>query len=290
MQQQEQRAPAVSALRAIEARVAGRQHGPISRLVSPDDWGERLKPFIFLDFFNAEIEPGFGFGMHPHSGIATLTWQPGSDVRYQDTTGKNGILQAGGLEWMNAGGGAWHQGSLLGQGRVTGFQLWVPMPPGIEDGPSFGQYVAPDEVPDVQIPGGSVKVLLGSMEDGAAVHSSPITSHHDMNYFVVGLEAGAVWRYSPPQAHDVAWIFAFEGAAILQGENARGELLVLGNSGDIEIAATGEPTRVLLGTAKHYTHPLVMGPSSVHSNANSLARGAEQIQALRVNLVAQGLL
>ncbi|WP_370694565.1 pirin family protein, partial [Klebsiella pneumoniae] len=74
--------------------------------------GERLKPFIFLDFFDAEIEPGFGFGMHPHSGIATLTWQPGSDVAYQDTTGQRGILRAGGLEWMNAGGGAWHQGHL----------------------------------------------------------------------------------------------------------------------------------------------------------------------------------
>ena len=115
-------------LRHITARLRGVQHGPISRLISPDGWGEQLKPFIFLDFFNAEIEPGFGFAMHPHSGIATLTWQPGSDVKYQDTTGKNGVLKAGGLEWMNAGGGAWHQGSLLGRGEVIGFQLWLPMP------------------------------------------------------------------------------------------------------------------------------------------------------------------
>ena len=61
----------VNALRSIERRVAGEQHGPIARLISPGDLGERLKPFIFLDFFDADIEPGFGFGMHPHSGIAT---------------------------------------------------------------------------------------------------------------------------------------------------------------------------------------------------------------------------
>ncbi len=281
-------APEIGALRSIEARVAGRQHGPISRLISPGDLGERLKPFIFLDFFNAEIGPGFGFGMHPHSGIATLTWQPGSDVRYRDTTGKTGVLKAGGLEWMNAGGGAWHQGSLLGHGRVTGFQLWVPMPPGIEDGPSFGQYVSPDEVLDEQIPGGSIKVLLGSMQDGDAVRRSPIESHHDMNYFVVTLEAGAVLRYSPPRAHDVAWAFGFEGAAVLQGEPSRGDLLVFGNSGAIEIGASGEPARVLLGTAKRYAHPLVLGPSSVHSNANSLARGAQRIQSLLEEITSKG--
>ena len=124
--------------RRIARRVAGEPHGAITRLISPSGLGEELKPFIFLDFFQASIEPGFGFGMHPHSGIATLTWQPGSDVQYEDTTGKNGILKAGGLEWMNAGGGAWHRGQMFGSGLVTGFQLWVPMPPGVEDAKPSG--------------------------------------------------------------------------------------------------------------------------------------------------------
>ena len=90
-------------LRTIVARVRGVQHGPISRLISPRRLGRSPKPFIFLDFFNVTIEPGFGFAMHPHSEIATLTWQPGNDVQYRDTTSKNGVLEAGGLEWMNAG-------------------------------------------------------------------------------------------------------------------------------------------------------------------------------------------
>jgi redox-sensitive bicupin YhaK (pirin superfamily) len=284
------RAPEASHLRSIEARVAGQQHGPIRRLISPGDWGERLKPFIFLDFFNAEIEPGFGFGMHPHSGIATLTWQPGSDVRYQDTTGQNGVLKAGGLEWMNAGGGAWHQGSLLGHGQVTGFQLWAPMPPGIEDGPSVGQYVAPDQVPEFQIPGGSIKVLLGSVHDGGVTRQSPITSHHDMDYFVLSLEAGAVWRYAPPAAHDVAWAFGFEGDPLIQGDLSRDSLVVFGESGAIEIEAADGAAKILIGTAKRYPYPLVLGRSSVHSNAHSLAKGVQRIQALRADLVSQGLL
>ena len=43
-------------LRPIIARARGQRHGPINRLISPDDLGDRLKPFIFLDFFDAEIE------------------------------------------------------------------------------------------------------------------------------------------------------------------------------------------------------------------------------------------
>jgi len=105
--------------------------------------------------------------MHPHSGIATLTWQPGCDVEYRDTTGQSGILKAGGLEWMNAGLGAWHQGRLLGSGAAIGFQLWVPMPPGVENAAPQGQYVAPADVPSRSIPGGTVTVLLGKLgQDG----------------------------------------------------------------------------------------------------------------------------
>ncbi|RYE88187.1 MAG: pirin family protein, partial [Myxococcales bacterium] len=35
-------------------RTRGRRHGPITRLVSPGDVGELIKPFVFLDFFSME--------------------------------------------------------------------------------------------------------------------------------------------------------------------------------------------------------------------------------------------
>ena len=151
-------------LRAIGSRKSAVSRGPIANLISPSDLGESLEPFVFLDFFSATITPGFGFEMHPHSEIATLTWQPGCDVQHTDTTHQAGILKAGGLEWMNAGSGAWHQGRLQASGPSLGFQLWVPMPLDIEDGSAFGQYVPPEKVPPLGIPGGDGKVLLGSLE------------------------------------------------------------------------------------------------------------------------------
>ena len=41
--------------RRIAFRTSGRQHGPITRLVSPSDVGELIKPFVFLD--HAEVAP-----------------------------------------------------------------------------------------------------------------------------------------------------------------------------------------------------------------------------------------
>jgi redox-sensitive bicupin YhaK (pirin superfamily) len=58
--------------RAISHRTRGRAHGPITRLMSPSDLGELLKPFVFLDLFEHGGAP-FNGPLHPHSGIATLT-------------------------------------------------------------------------------------------------------------------------------------------------------------------------------------------------------------------------
>lgn len=267
-------------LRTLLRRARGHAVGPITRLIDPTTLGEALKPFIFLDFFEAEIEPGFGFGWHPHSGIATLTWQPGTDVAYEDTTGQKGILKAGGLEWMNAGGGAWHQGHLLGRGRATGFQLWVAMPPGVEDGEASGQYVPPEDVPRLAIPGGEVRVLLGEFERDGRLAASPIDPHQRMNYMVVRLDAGASWRYSPPSDYDVAWAFVFDGNAMVQGEAAGREVLLFSPQGDIEIRALGNPAQVIVGTAVRHPHPLVIGPSSVHTTRASLDKGHQRIRAI----------
>ncbi len=59
--------------RQIVHRTRGRRHGPITRLMSPGDLGQILKPFVFLDLVDMGAETSFmGFGLHPHSGIATV--------------------------------------------------------------------------------------------------------------------------------------------------------------------------------------------------------------------------
>src|SRR5579863_6159351 len=69
----------------IARRTRGQNHGPITRLMSPSDFGQLLKPFVFLDLIDNHGKPFSGFGLHPHSGIATLTYVAEGSVRYEDT-------------------------------------------------------------------------------------------------------------------------------------------------------------------------------------------------------------
>ncbi len=71
----------------VARRTPGQNHGPITRLMSPSDFGRLLKPFVFLDLFETHGSPFTGFGLHPHSGIATLTYVAEGSVSYQDMNG-----------------------------------------------------------------------------------------------------------------------------------------------------------------------------------------------------------
>jgi redox-sensitive bicupin YhaK (pirin superfamily) len=106
----------------IQHRTRGKTHGPITRLVSPGDVGELIKPFVFLDWFDFDPKRSPGIGFHPHSGIATVTVVLEGQIR--ETSGTKGIVDTKGVEWMRAGGGVWHTaGGAAGTARVKGFQL-----------------------------------------------------------------------------------------------------------------------------------------------------------------------
>src|SRR5258705_2552762 len=113
--------------RRIAYRTKGHVGGPLTRLMSPGDLGELVKPFVFLDHFDFEGFRGTGDGgvVHPHSGIATHTTLLEGSLVYGDSTGKSGTLRAGSVEWMQAGGGVWHGGTVFPDKPLRGFQLWV---------------------------------------------------------------------------------------------------------------------------------------------------------------------
>jgi hypothetical protein len=130
--------------------------------MSPSDLGEILKPFVFLDLFDHEGPP-FEGPLHPHSGIATVTYVTEGAISYIDPANVRGVLPAGGVEWMQAGRGMWHGGGLDKAGRTRGFQLWLALPPALELGQTISIYQAPDEVPQ----SGPARVLLGAIGSGA---------------------------------------------------------------------------------------------------------------------------
>jgi len=185
-------------LRQIIHRSLGHSHGYITRLMSPGDLGKILKPFVFLDLFDNQGDTFPTFGLHPHSGLATLTYVAEGSVSYEDTNGATGILRAGGVEWMRAGKGVWHSGGAGDPGLTRGFQLWVALPPHLELGVSESIYQSAADIPQA----GPARLLLGH-HDGA---KSAIAAPSPINYLAVALKAGQGWRYQPPEGHTVLWL------------------------------------------------------------------------------------
>src|SRR5258706_9718291 len=103
----EQTSLAPASTRRIVYRTKGYGQGPITRLMSPGDLGELVKPFVFLDHFEFRPDAQMPGPVHPHSGLATHTTMLQGSLIYADSTNKAGLLQAGNVEWMQAGGGVW---------------------------------------------------------------------------------------------------------------------------------------------------------------------------------------
>ena len=268
--------------RGVALITSGRRHGPITRLASPSDIGELIKPFVFLDHAEVAPRPEPLFGIHPHSGIATLTVVLRGGLVYEDTTGKNGLVPTGGLEWMKAGNGVWHDGGPTPSEPLRAFQLWVALPPSEENASPESQYIPPDAVQH----DGPLRVILG--RHGRA--RSPIRAPAGINYFHVRLKDGARWRYAPPERHTVAWLAVDEGKLRLPEAIGEGQLAIFEESGAaIELKAEGD-TSFVLGSAIKHPYPLVLGYYSVHTSGAALAQGEAEINRIGQRLRAAGRL
>jgi redox-sensitive bicupin YhaK (pirin superfamily) len=268
--------------RAIVHRTRGETHGPITRLVSPSDLGEIIKPFVFLDLFAVPASREPIFGWHPHSGIATLTVLHQGAFSYEETTGRKGILSAGGVEWMRAGLGVWHTGSSAGEVTTKGFQLWIALPEQLEHAPAQSRYLSAEEVPAA----GSSRVILGAHAGASSVIPAP----EGINYLDVQLQAGERWSYRPPAGHDVAWLAVSQGEVRVGERVSAGELVVFEESAaDIAIQAESA-ARLVLGSAVKHPHELVTGRYSVHTSPAALRAGESEIRRIGGQLAAAGII
>ncbi len=275
-------AKAATQARRVTYRTRGHSHGPITRLVSPSDVGELIKPFVFLDYFEIDPKNMPPIGFHPHSGIATVTVVLEGQISYEETSGTKGIIDPGGVEWMRASGGVWHTGGVGGSARAKGFQLWVALPPEMENIASEARYLGREHFQSH----GPARVILGRLGEAASKVPAPPT----MNYLDVALAKGEKWRYDPPDTHTVAWVAVHRGKLATPEIVDKGELAVFEESnGALEFEAL-EDTGFILGSAVKHPHDLVLGNYSVHTSQPALDRGERKITEIGKRLRAEGRL
>jgi redox-sensitive bicupin YhaK (pirin superfamily) len=261
----------------------GHGHGGIVRLMSPSDLGERLKPFVFLDLFEIDGDTMGGMPVHPHSGIATVTVLAEGDLRYDDPEHGQGTIAYGAVEWMRASGGVWH-GQELSRGEtshVRGFQLWIALPPELENGPVENAYIEAQAMPQV----GPARVILGEL-DGKR---SPVNAPDGITYLLVTLGANEAWTYEPPVQQSAAFVAVASGMVDVGSTLRAGDMGVFDYHGAMHFQADASgPTTFVLGSAIPHPHDLVLGYYSVHSSEDALIRGEARIAELGALLPPAG--
>jgi len=171
---------------------------------------------------------------------------------------------------MRAIGADWHTGTPE-PGRVRALQLWVALPPELENEPFESRYVLPKDVPAE----GPVRVILGAYGD----LKSPIAAP-PMTYLAVRLKHGERWTYLPPKGHTVAWVAVHEGVLRATSDIPAGEIAVLEPSeAPISFIAEAD-TGFVLGAAAKHPHDLVLGNYSVHTSPEALVKGETEIRRM----------
>ena len=134
-------------------------------------------PFLMLDEFGSENKEDYiaGFPAHPHRGIETVTYMLAGDFEHKDSTGGEGRMTAGDVQWMKTGSGIIHsEMPAMKEGKLHGFQLWINMPAKLKMNKPDYIYIDSDKMQIHKDEEKKVKVISGKFENA----EGPIKGHN----------------------------------------------------------------------------------------------------------------
>ena len=167
-------------------------------------------PFLMLDEFGSENKDDYiaGFPPHPHRGIETVTYMLAGDFEHKDSTGGEGRMTAGDVQWMKTGSGIIHsEMPAMKEGKLHGFQLWINMPAKMKMSKPEYHYIDADQMAVHKDADKQIKVIAGKFEKA----QGPIKGHNvDPVYFDIELKKGKEFTYEIPSTHN-SFIYLIEG-------------------------------------------------------------------------------
>lgn len=227
---------------------------------------KNLDPFIMLDAFGTDEPADYigGFPPHPHRGFETVTYLLAGKMRHKDNQGNEGLIEAGGVQWMTAGRGIIHSEMPEQEdGLLMGFQLWVNLPADAKMTPPAYQEHPPESIPVENWPDGTIiKVIAGKTQKGT--QGIIQNDYVDPTYLDVQLVKSELFKQ--PLKHDeTAFIYLHEGQVEVGTQNPRilnaGQLGVFGSGDQVEIRSISDRSRFILVAGTPLNEPIAQrGP------------------------------
>lgn len=221
-----------------------------------------LDPFLLLDAFESDRPDDYigGFPDHPHRGFETVTYLLAGRMRHRDSSGNEGVIEPGGVQWMTAGRGIIHSEMPEQEnGLLQGFQLWVNLPASDKmRAPGYQEFPADKVVVEQHDNGTEVRVVAGTTNKGTA---GPVINEFVYpTYMDVTLPQGRDFEQAVGN-DDNTFVFVIAGG-LLVGDRERSlaerQLGILRHGTSVKVKAeTG--TRFLLVSARPLNEPVARG-------------------------------
>ena len=239
-----------------------------------------LDPFLLLDEFGSDDPDDYiaGFPSHPHRGFETITYIINGKWQHKDSTGNEGFLEDGSVQWMTAGRGVIHsEMPIQTEGLVWGFQLWLNLPkekkmikPAYNDIPS-------DKIPIVNVPGGQVKIISGTFSE----ITGPGISYTGILYYDILLDTGSE-IIIPIENEWNGFFYVYEGSISCGQSVSKGHLAVLSTEDIFRCTAIKNNTRFILVAGMPLNEPVARGGPFVMNTKGEILQAIEDYQAGRL--------
>jgi redox-sensitive bicupin YhaK (pirin superfamily) len=218
--------PSVKVIRSDERHTAdagwlqARWHFSFSDYHDPDNLN-----FGPLRVFNDDVvQPGGGFGMHPHRDMEIVTYVIEGQVEHKDHLGNRGVVHPGEVQVMSAGKGIVHaEFNPSPVQPVRLMQLWI-LPRSKGGQPRWEQkQFAPAQRAGTLLP---IVSAIGGTGD-----PDTLKIDQDATIYVSSLKPGQQVEHRSPASGRKAYLFVIDGAVTLnddtklsRGDQARIEL------------------------------------------------------------------
>ncbi len=247
---------------------------------------DMIDPFLMLDRFDND-DPGAyvgGFPDHPHRGFETVTIMLDGKMRHRDSTGGEGVIGPGDVQWMTAGRGIIHSEMPEQiEGRMRGFQLWVNLPATEKMNPPAYQDITVDTIPVVEGEGIRVHVVAGTYENA----EGPAKSHTPIRLLRVELAPETTWTVTTEPGRNTFFCL-YEGSvtgADSQGRDKQAvapSLAVLAGTGETTLTAGSNGAALFLGEGAPIGEPVARYGPFVMNSKDELIQAFQDFESGRL--------
>ncbi|MGY5451337.1 pirin family protein [Agarivorans sp. MS3-6] len=240
-----------------------------------------LDPFLMLDCFESDKPQDYmaGFPEHPHRGFQTVTYILNGRMRHKDNAGHESVIEAGGVQWMNAGKGVIHSEMPEQQdGLMKGFQLWVNLAAEHKMSAPGYQECSAEQIPVSEDSQGNViRVVAGELANG--LKGAVQTEKTAATYLDISLVAGADLSLDLPTHHH-GFVYVIEGEVAVAGNAQTLSAYHLGvlSEGDTLHLQSGHASRVLVVSGEPINEPIAWGGPFVMNTREEVLQAFDDFQ------------